>query len=303
MGQRVSPGPVPLGVAFAVAALGIGLFSIMDGVMKGLVLALGVYNVMLWRSMGNVLLGAGAWAAVGYRRPTRRALTLHLARGAVTCAMALLFFWGLARVPMAQAIALSYIAPLLALILSAWLLKEHVSRRAIGAALAATLGIATIFVGQSRTALGPAAFAGALAILASAVLYAGNLILTRLQSLAARPAETACLQSVVILALLGCAAPWLAVVPPLAALPSLALAAGLAFTSMMLLSWAYGHGEAGYLAMTEYSSFVYAAVLGYLLFGERVSSYTLIGAVVIVAACVYAARRRDIAAHSLEQAA
>ena len=270
--------------------------------MKGLVLAIGVYNAMLWRSIGNVLLGAGAWSIVGFRRPSRRALLLHVARGVVSCAMALLFFWGLARVPMAQAIALSYIAPILALILSAWLLKEHVSRRTIWAALAATFGIATIFVGQSRTSLGPAAVEGALAILASAVLYAGNLILTRLQSLAARPAETACLQSLVILVLLGCAAPWLAIVPPASALAPLAIAACLAFASMMLLSWAYGHGEAGYLAMTEYTSFVYAAVLGYAVFGEHVTSYTVIGAAVIVAACVFAARRRDIAEHTLEQA-
>lgn len=295
--------PISLGVAFAVAAAGIGLFSVMDAVMKGLVLAIGVYNTMLWRSFGNVAFGAAAWAAIGYRRPTRRALLLHLVRGAVSCAMALLFFWGLARVPMAQAIALSYIAPLLALFLAAWWLKEHISRRTIWAALAASIGIATIFLGQSRAALGPGAFEGALAILASAVLYAINLILARLQSLAARPAETACLQSLVIVALLGCAAPWLAVVPPLAALAPLALAALLAFASMMMLSWAYAHGEAGYLAMTEYSSFVYAAALGFLVFGERVSPFTLAGALVIVAACIYAARRRDIAAQSLEQAA
>lgn len=294
---------VPVGIAFLIAALGIGLFSVMDAVMKGLVLAIGVYNTMLWRSIGNVALGGAAWVAVGIRRPSRRALMLHVARGVVTCAMALLFFWGLARVPMAQAIALSYIAPILALILAAWWLKERISLRTIVAVVAASLGIATIFVGQARTALGPDAFNGVLAILASAVLYAGNLILTRLQSLAARPAETACLQSLVILCLLTLAAPWLAHVPPVGALPPLAGAALLAFVSMMLLSWAYAHGEAGYLAMTEYTSFVYAAVLGFLIFGERVSGYTLAGAVVIVAACVYAARRRDIAAQTLEQAA
>lgn len=289
--------------AFLVAAAGIALFSVMDAVMKGLVLALGVYNVMLWRSMGNVALGAIAWRVVGMRRPSPRALLLHLVRGVVTCAMALLFFWGLARVPMAQAIALSYIAPILALVLAAWWLRERVSPRTIGAMVAASLGITTIFAGQARAALGPEAFEGALAVLASAVLYAVNLILARLQSLAARPAETACVQSLVILVLLAAAAPWLAVVPPASAILPIAGAALLAFASMMLLSWAYAHGEAGYLAMTEYTSFIYAAVLGYFVFGEVVSPYTLAGAAVIVTACVVAARRRDIAAQTVEQAA
>ena len=289
--SRLSVDHVPLGFAFLIAAGGIALFSVMDAVMKGLVLAIGVYNAMLWRSLGNVVLGAMAWRAVGLRAPSRRALRLHVVRGAVTCMMALLFFWGLARVPMAQAIALSYIAPILALILAAWWLKERVSSRTIGAVIAASLGIATIFLGQARAELGPDAFEGALAVLGSAILYAVNLILTRLQSLAARPAETACLQSLVILTILACAAPWLAHVPPAATIVPLAVAALLAFVSMMMLSFAYAHGEAGYLAMTEYTSFVYAAVLGFMVFGERVSPFTVLGATVIVAACVFAARR------------
>ena len=295
---RVTPG-----IAFLVAAAGIGLFSIMDAVMKGLVLAIGVYNTMLWRMTGNVALGLIAWGVAGYRRPTRRALVLHVVRGTVTCAMALTFFWGLARVAMAQAIALSYIAPILGMLLAALLLKERVTRRTIAGAVAATTGIAIILVGQARANLGPDAFEGALAILVSAILYAVNLILTRMQSLVARPAETACLQSTVILALLLPAAPWLAIWPPAGQIGPIALAAVLAFASMMMLSWAYAHGEAGYLAMTEYTSFVYAAVLGYVVFGERVSPFTLIGALVIVAACVHAARRRDIAAQTLEHAA
>ena len=49
---------------------------------------------------------------------------LHLWRGLVVSVMAFLFFWGLARVPLAEAIGLSFIAPLIALYLAAVLLKE-----------------------------------------------------------------------------------------------------------------------------------------------------------------------------------
>ena len=117
-------------LAFAIAALGIGLFSMMDAVMKSLVLAIGVYNALLWRQMISVGLGAVAWKLGKSGQPSARALKLHLARVLVTTAMAVLFFWGLARVPMAQAIALSYIAPLLALLLGAAFLDERVGRRA-----------------------------------------------------------------------------------------------------------------------------------------------------------------------------
>ncbi|MEG8021322.1 hypothetical protein QP175_16055 [Sphingomonas aerolata] len=68
-------------LAFAVAALGIGLFSVMDAVMKSLVLGIGVYNALLWRQMASVGLGAVAWKLGRSGRPSGRALKLHLARG------------------------------------------------------------------------------------------------------------------------------------------------------------------------------------------------------------------------------
>ncbi|GAA0732658.1 DMT family transporter [Sphingomonas japonica] len=287
-------------IAFAVAAAGIGLFSIMDAFMKSLVLAIGVYNALLWRTAVQTAFGAAAWRLSGGGMPRRRALRLHLLRGGITAAMAVLFFWGLARVPMAQAIALSYIAPLLALMLGAAILGERVGPRVVFASVAALGGVGVILLGQSQADLGPAAFDGALAILASAVLYAFNLIVARVQSQAARPGEIAFFQSAIVVSILALAAPWLLIVPGAAEWPKIAAGGALAIGSLWLLAWAYAHGEAGYLATTEYTSFVYAAVLGWAVFGEVVSWFTLAGAAVIVVACLYAAQRRDVAAVVLE---
>ena len=60
----------------------------------------------------------------------------------------------------------------------------------------------------------------------------------------------------------------------------------------LLFAWAYARGEASYLAVTEYSAFLWASALGWLVFSERVSLYTLAGAVLIVGGCLIAARRR-----------
>ncbi len=290
-------------LAFAIAALGIGLFSMMDAVMKSLVLAIGVYNALLWRQMVSVGLGAVAWKLGKSGRPSGRALKLHLARGLVTTAMGLLFFWGLARVPMAQAISLTYIAPILALSLAAITLGERVGWKTFVASIAALGGVLVVMIGQGREVPGPETFHGTLAILGSAALYAVNLVIARLQSQAARPGEIAFFQALVITATLAFAAPWLAVVPEAAQWPKLVLAAGLATASLWLLGWAYAHGDTGFLATTEYTSFVYAAGLGFLVFGERVSAFTLAGAAIIVVACLYAARRRDIAQTSIEASA
>jgi S-adenosylmethionine uptake transporter len=57
------------------------------------------------------------------------------------------------------------------------------------------------------------------------------------------------------------------------------------------------------LATTEYTSFLWAALFGWLVFGERVSGYTLAGAMLIVSGCILAARRPEEASPSLEAAA
>lgn len=290
-------------LAFAVAAAGIGLFSIMDAFMKSLVLALGVYNALFWRTMISSALGAAAWRAGGGGWPSRRAARLHLIRGTITAAMAVLFFWGLARVPMAQAIALSYIAPLLAMLLGALVLGERVGARVVLASVAALGGVGVIMVGHGRAALGPEAPIGAAAILASAVLYAFNLLVARMQSQAAGPGEIAFFQSGIVTLLLACAAPWLAQVPEAAQWWKIVAAAVLATASLYLLALAYAHGETGYLAMTEYTSFAYAAALGWLVFGETVAATTLAGAAIIIGACVAATRRRERAPPALEAAA
>jgi len=90
---------------FAVAVLGIAVFSCMDAVMKGLVLAIGAYTTMLWRSIAGVAVSGLLYAVKRPALPTRSVAGLHVLRGAVSAAMAVFFFWGLARVPMAQAVA------------------------------------------------------------------------------------------------------------------------------------------------------------------------------------------------------
>jgi S-adenosylmethionine uptake transporter len=279
-------------VAFAVAIVGIAVFSGMDALMKGLVLAIGVYNALLWRGLAGVATSGAPYLLRPHRRPTRTAMRLHVLRGVVSTAMGLLFFWSLGQLPMAQAIALTHIAPLLSLFLAAWLLGEPVRRRTVLASLLALAGVALILIGQGRAELGQGAFLGAMAAIGSAICYAWNIVLMRQQALVAGPPEIAFYQSVVVTAVLALAAPWLAAWPT-GQWPAILSAALLTVASLFLLSWAYARAEASYLAPTEYTAFVWAAILGFLVFGERVSPWTLAGAAFIIGGCVWAARRRD----------
>ncbi len=284
--QEQSPLP-----AFAAGVFGIALFSVMDMVMKGLTLELGAFATMLWRSLIGVALAGALF--VGFRPPlpSSRTLRLHALRGVITAAMALLFFWGLARVPMAQAVALTFVSPLIALYLAAALLDEPIGRRTLGGSLLAFAGIVVIFVGQTQAALGREALIGSAALLASSVIYAFNIILMRRQALIARPVEIVFFQNLTVAAVLAIGLPLAGPVAfPVGHGLELLVAALLALGSMLLLAWAYARAGAAYLSSTEYSAFLWAMLLGWLRFGEDVSGFTLAGAVLIVGGCLIGAR-------------
>ena len=294
----MSPRPT---IVFAVGCLGIAIFSAMDAVMKAQSLMIGAYSAMFWRTLFAIGLSSAAFAFSRPRWPSAIELRLHTLRGAAAGSSVLLFFWGLTRVPMAQGVALTFIAPLVAIFLAGAVLKERVPRAAILGSAIAFAGVLVILGGQAEAEMGPDAFRGAVAILAAAILYAINLILLRRQALVARPTEISFFTNVVFLGLYLLGLPWLAW-PGTAAWPWLAFAALLSVVSILTLAWAYARAEASYLAPVEYTAFVWAAILGWCVFGEHVLALTIVGAMMIVVGCAIAARRTPPPAPSVEAA-
>jgi len=293
--------PLP---AYAAAVAGIALFSIMDMVMKGLTLAIGTFPTLMWRSLIGIALAAIPFFATRNPWPRGTALRLHLLRGTMMVPMAILFFWGLARVPMAQAVALTFIAPLIALVLAAAILKEPIGKRTVGGSLAAFAGVVIIFIGQARADMGPVALMGSFAILGSAIIYAFNIIVMRRQAQHAGPIEIAFFQNLVIGGVLVASVAVTGLPPlPTGHWGELTLAAALAIGSLMLLGWGYARAGAAYLSTTEYTAFLWAMLLGWLRFGEHVSPFTLLGATLIVAGCLIAARTRKVEHPALEATA
>ena len=289
----MSRAPQPSLNAFAVTLAAVGALSIMDAVMKHLVIAIGIIAVTVWRSVVNLAIACILYLPHKLPWPSRRTLKVHVSRGVLVTVMAFLFFWGIGRVPLAQAIALSFIAPLLSLLLAALFLGEEIGSRSIAGSVAAFAGVVVIMLGQVHAELGPEVLLGTAAILASALCYAVNIVMMRHQAMAARPLEINFFQSLTVMVT------WLLVLP-FVGLPSapgwqwpwVVAAALLSTSGTLLYGWAYARGEASYLAVTEYSAFLWAAALGWLVFHERVSLFTIGGALLIVGGCLIAARRK-----------
>jgi S-adenosylmethionine uptake transporter len=275
--------------------VGIALFSLMDTQMKGLSIAIGAYNAMFWRVWIGAVMAGVVFLVRGERLPARAAMRLHLIRGAVASVMAVSFFWGIARVPLAEGIALSFIAPLITLYLAAVMLGEQIGPHAIIASLVALVGVGIILAGRiGGQAYDEGALWGIGAIFVSAILYAFNLILQRQQAQVATPVEIALFQSLVAGICLGLLAPFLAVVPAAVTWPALVVSAGLAIISLLLLSWAYARAEAQVLVTVEYTAFLWAAIFGWVFFHEAVTLATFFGGALIVIGCLIATRKHPI---------
>ena len=277
----------------AVALTGVGFLSLMDAFMKEAALAAGAYSAGFFRS----LMGAGIvipiWLTRGGRWPGPRALRFHLIRGVVSAFMALSFFYAITKLPLAETIAISFIAPVISLYLAALILKESIHRQAIIAALLGLAGTVVIIAGRlgsgqvsDDTGLGVAA------ILFSAVLYAYNLVLARQQALVAGPLEIASFHSGMGALVLGLAAPWFLSLPDGETFTSILAASVLTVCGAIALAWAYAREQAQVLVPLEYSGFLWAALFGYLFFGEQVTVSTLLGTALIVVGCWISARKR-----------
>ena len=289
--------------AFLVACLGIATFSCMDAVMKAQSIAIGAFSALFWRGAIGVVATGAMFFGSGRRWPAAKAVRLHVARGTLMTLSVLLFFWGLVRTPMAEGVALTFLSPLIATFLAAATLGERVRRGAVGGSALALAGVIGIVTARASEAHGPDALAGAGAILVGSLLYAVSLVLLRHQAQAADGVEITFLTNVTAMLLLLPAAPFLLVMPAAGGPALLALAAALSIVSSMLLAWAYARGDAQSITPVEYTSFVWSAALGAIVFGETPTLATIAGAATIVAGCLIAARGRPVVAAVQTEAA
>ena len=285
---RATP-PLPI----LAALLGVACLSLMDAFMKGAALAVGAFSAAWLRAVIGTGIMLPIWFATGPRRPPPEVMKLHIERGAVSCFMAVTFFFALTKLPLAETIAISFIAPLITLYLARILLGEAVQRRAVLGSLLGFGGTIVIVGGRLGEAnFDQDAMLGLASILISSVLYAYNFIVMRRQSQLAGPVEVALFHSCVTAIILALGLPVFFVMPDAAALTATSVSALLTVAGAMALAWAYARAEAQVLVPMEYSGFLWASLFGWLFFREGVSAPTVLGTALIVVGCWIAARRQ-----------
>lgn len=287
-------------------------FSYNDVSVKWLSGDYALHQVILIRSVigMTLLLAVIAPLTVGRQIARTRRLGLHLMRGACVVTANMLFFLGLAALPLAEAVAIFFIAPLLITVFSVVFLGEHVGPRRWGAVAAGMLGVLVVMRPGAETFQ-----AAALLPVGAAVAYAGIHILGRRLG----PTESAATMAfyiqatfIVVTLVIGLAVgdgrfgdqdhPSLAFLLRAWGWPASAdwpVLIGLGVSVAMagyLISQAYRLAEAAFVAPFEYIAMPMAVLWGMVFFDETPDAATLAGVMLILVAGLYVAAREGRAA-------
>ncbi len=270
------------------------LFALMSVLVRWLGLRYPIGQVVFFRSAFAVVpvVIIYAWrrelmAAIRIGRPLN-----HLGRGLTAVGAMFCNFSALARLPVVDATAISYVSPLITVALSAIFLKERVRIYRWSAVVVGFAGVIVMLwphldlARYTEAATSAAAF-GALFALSGAFTSAASVVQTR------RLTDTETTSSIVLYFSLFCTVGGLLTLPfgwimptgtQLAALVTIGLIGGF---SHILLTESYRYAPASLVAPLDYTALLWAFVFGYWWFGEVPTATVYVGAPIVAGAGLF----------------
>lgn len=215
-----------------------------------------------------------------------RHLKLHTIRGILNSGFMLGFFFALSLIPIAEATALNFTAPLFASLLAVIVLREFVGWRRW---VALFIGFASTFI-----ILQPGAEIisfGAILVLFASLSWAGSMIaLKKLSNTESSLTSTLYLVVVLTPVTFIFGFPYINVLN----LEQIVWLIEVAITSTMaqyFLSESLKNGDASAVAPYDFSRLIWAAIFGYILFGEVPNIWVWLGGTLIFASVAYISYR------------
>jgi drug/metabolite transporter (DMT)-like permease len=219
----------------------------------------------------------------GLRTQNTRLLTL---RAVMTTTASTTYFWGLKLIPLADATAIMFTRPIFAAILAMIFLHEIVGGRRWTAMAAGFSGVLIM----TRPGLADVDL-GVVLVLVSAIFAAAAAILVRRISRTDSPDTITMYQaaSVGLITLVPAILVWRT--PGLTETAWVLAMAFLGTLGQRALARSFAAGEISFVLPFDFTRLIFAAGLGYALFGESPVIWTWIGGTVIFAATIFLARR------------
>lgn len=266
------------------------MFTLNDAIGKWLVASYPVGQLLAIRSFAALLvLIPLAWRSgdlqriFSLERPGLQLVRVLLVITEVSC-----FYWAVKFLPLADVFMFYLASPLFLTALSVIILGQHVGIRRWAALLIGFCGVIFIFPPSDAVLSLPAliALAGSFALalmltLARSLSASGGLTLITLQTLGVAIAGTATI-------------PFAWVTPDFVDLSLLCLLGFVATTGHFLMNSAVTTAPSAVVAPFQYTSIIWAIILGYLIWGDFPENQALMGAALIVSSGLFVLYRENI---------
>jgi drug/metabolite transporter (DMT)-like permease len=277
-----------IGLGIGCALIGLFGMSVMDACAKFLGDGYAVSQIILARNgigalavLAFVLVSGAGLAALKPRKPLLLAL-----RTLVNLGAAYLFFTGLRYLPLADAFAIAFAAPLFITALSVPVLGEHVGLRRWAAVIFGFLGVLVVVQPGTESFR-----IEALLPLGAALCYAVAMLIGRKMT---RDMTTA---AIMFWPCLGLTAITLVMMPAQWQTPSLPDAGLFVFMGiigtggMALITQGYRHAPAAVIAPFDYSVLIWGVVIGWFVWQDIPAPNVWAGAAILVASGLYILHR------------
>ncbi len=267
------------------------LFVCVTGIVRHLGSALPAVEAAFLRYLIGLVMISPALLRLIHHKPSAANMKFYAFRGIVHGFAVMLWFYAMARIPIAEVTAIGYVAPIFVTLGAAFFLREKMHARRI-------LGVVAGFIG-ALVILRPGFEAinlGQLAQLAAAPLFATSFIMAKKMTDKSDPAVIVAMLSLfcTLTLLPGAILQWRA--PSVDEIFWLTLTAFFATVGHYTITQAF---KAAPITVTQPFAFlqlVWAAALGMAVFNEPLDAYVLLGGGIIVAAATYISHREAVAA-------
>ncbi len=235
-------------------------------------------QIIFFRTLVSLpLIALLAHFAGGLRKLRTRRPGIHLLRGLIYTGTMGCFVLGLTLLPLAEATAIAFVAPLFVTLLSVPLLGERIEGPVLAASLVGFVGV-LIVVRPGGEAFHP----GSLVLVGAALFYALMLITARRWGGSEHLWAMVFHMTVVPFVITGLLAALGMAVTPALALAGLLRRRGIRGGATAFITLAFRHAPAAIAAPFDYTAMLWAVLLGWWFWGEMPDLWVFVGSVLII---------------------
>ncbi len=278
--MRTSQQQLRLGAGFLIA--GAGMFAVMNVFAKLASEHVSLAQIMFFRNFGALLpvslivASSGGWSALRTPHPQR-----HLLRAITQLGSMVTGFYGLSVLPLAEATAINYAAPIFVSILAVPFLGE---RPGVWRWISVGLGFGGVLaIANGRGGLGSDAMPvlGLLGSLGNAIFSAAVTIQVRKLAAVDKPATIVAWQAMLMTVICACALPFVWITPSWQVLCILLAVGFCGGVAQYMTTQAYARAEASAVGPYGYSGILFGMILGWVWWGDTPTIGMLLGGLLI----------------------